>query len=444
MVTHIQIGDVTPRIQYEADGVQDTFTFPFPVFAGSDVHVFIEDVRQETGYSVTGAGESAGGEVTFAVPPQAGAVVTLTRRLSIARLSDFQESGELRARVLNDELDYLTAALQQVAEGLDRAPHLALTETVDADMTLPSPVPDRVVMWNGTGNGLVNGPQADVISQAQSDAYSAAESASQAAQSETGAATSATAAANSAQAAATAASSNMYATNENKASDFAVASTDDGKQFLVDTSSGPVTVTLPEGANATDGFRVAFAKVTPDGNAVIVNRSGTDTINGGATWQFSIPYGQSVVTLDTTPSPDTWFAVGVGVTSPVGVGDLHENARPYDIAFVAGFDSIMRPDPIAVQAYGELVVPRELTLTGETGYIDIAPTGAAAVVDIEKNGASIYGTKPQFADGANTMSAGVLSTTALVAGDRLSFKITQTGVGEAGQGLRFTLKASLA
>lgn len=444
MVTHIQIGDVTPRIQYMADGVQTEFTYPFPIFKDADLKAYLNDALQTTGYTVAGAGASAGGSATFDVAPSAGVVVTLARRVVVERLSDFQESGEFRSKVLNDELDYLTAAVQQVTDDQSRSAQMAVTETASVNVTFPSPDASRVIAWNGAADGFVNGPTVSQVESAQSSAVSALASAESAQVSADAAATAQGLAEIAAAAASTAAASNMYSSNENKSADFTVLPTDDGKQFLIDTSAGVVTVTLPEGVTAIDGFRFALAKTSADNNAVVVNRVGTDTINGGTSWQFSVPHGQSVIALDTTPAPDTWFAAGVGVVTPVGVADMHDNAKPYDIAFIAGFDTTMVAENIVVQNYGELVVPRALTVTGEAGYLDVAATGQSAIVDIEKNGVSIYSVKPQFAVSANALTAGTLSTTAFAAGDRLSLKVTQTGTTAAGQGLRFTLKTVLA
>jgi len=453
MATHIQIGDVSPRDQIVITNTEDAvgpWTYPFPIFKDTDMAVYFDGVKKNltTHYTVSGAGCSTGGTV-MPVPgsePAVGVVVTLVRRLDIQRSSDFQESGEFRSKVLNDELDYLTAALQQVADDQSRACQMALTETAVMDMTLPSPQADTTIVWNPTGDGFANGPTVDEVSNAQSYALNAASSADAASTSRSYAATSASAAANSAVVAQTAAASNMYALNESKAIDFTVTTADDGKQFLIDTSGGTVTVTLPEGSTASDGFRVAFAKVTADNNPVVVNRFGTDTINGATSWQFSVPYGQSVVTLDTTPAPDTWFAAGVGLVSPVGVGDLHDNAKPYDIAFIAGFDGTMVAEDVAVQTYGETVMVRSGSFTGEVGYIDTAGTGAAVIVDIEKNGTSIYTTAPQFPASSNALTAGTLKTDGtedFVSGDRITFKVTQIGSTVAGSGIRFTVAGVL-
>jgi len=137
MSNHIQINDVTPRIQYAADGSQTQFSYPFPIFVGTDLEVYTGDTKEISGYSVLGAGTSYGGSVTFDIPPASGVVVTLRRSLAIDRTTDFQQSGAFRAKDINDELDYLTAALQQVADGVGRAVRLGATDE-DADLELPS------------------------------------------------------------------------------------------------------------------------------------------------------------------------------------------------------------------------------------------------------------------------------------------------------------------
>ncbi|MEG3618969.1 hypothetical protein V5T82_10930 [Magnetovibrio sp. PR-2] len=444
MPTHIKIGDVSPRTQYVANGTQTEFTYPFPIFEDADLEIYLDDSLTVSGFTISGSGESTGGSVTFDTAPAASVIVTLARRMAFKRTADFLESGELRAKVLNDELDHLTAYVQQVGDDNSRSLQMAITETSQVDVVLPTPTANTALVWNSAGDGVSNGPSVTEIQNAQSYSENASASATASAGSETNAASSATSAQNAAVAAQTAAASNMYASNESKNADFSVSSTDDGKQFLIDTSAGDVTVTLPPGTDVTDGFRIALGKTSADNNAVIATRSGTDTINGGTVWQFSSPHGQSVLTADTTPSPDTWYAAGVGVTSPIGVSDLHDNARPYDVAFIAGFDGTMTAEPVSVQTYGELVSPRGFTLTGEQIYIDTAPTGTAAIFDIEKNGVSVYATKPQVAAAANAGTAGILSTTAISAGDRLTFKCTQVGSITAGSGARFTLAGKLS
>ena len=116
---------------------------------------------------------------------------------------------------------------------------------------------------------------------------------------------------------------------------------------------------------------------------------------------------------------------------------------PYDISFLAGYNAVTAQADVAVQIYGEMVMARPGTFVGEEGYIDTVCTGTPVIVDIEKNGTSIYSTKPQFAVSINVITAGVLSTTTFVAGDRITFKVNSIGSTVAGKGVRFMLKCKV-
>ena len=114
---------------------------------------------------------------------------------------------------------------------------------------------------------------------------------------------------------------------------------------------------------------------------------------------------------------------------------------PYDISFLAGWDAETVKSNVAVQTYGEMVMGRTGTFQGEAGYIDTVCTGQNLICDVMKNGTTIYAsTKPQFAASATAITAGVLTTTAFVSGDRITFKVTQIGSSAVGQGVRFMLK----
>src|SRR5690606_711506 len=80
--------------------------------------------------------QTAGGTVTFDNPPAAGLVVMLERRLPLERVTDFLEGGDFSARAINNELDFLTAAIQQV--GRDQSPMLRYSDDEEpADVVLP-------------------------------------------------------------------------------------------------------------------------------------------------------------------------------------------------------------------------------------------------------------------------------------------------------------------
>ena len=153
-MTHITIGGISPRIQYIANGTQTAFSYPFAIFKDADMAVYLGDALQSRGFSVAGAGRSKGGTVTFSAAPAKGRVVTLRRELEISRTTDFQENGEFRSRVLNDELDYQTAALQQVNEEVSRSVRYAPTSTanVNVSRTFPEPAANRLIGRNAGAN----------------------------------------------------------------------------------------------------------------------------------------------------------------------------------------------------------------------------------------------------------------------------------------------------
>jgi len=135
MSEHITIGDVSPRALYIANGTQRDFTFAFPIFNNHDLEIRIDGLTQATGYTIAGAGESDGGIVTFIEAPPNGARIMLRRRVTLARMTDFQENSVLRASALNDELDFQMAALQQVASDLSQA--IRTDPADDGNMLLP-------------------------------------------------------------------------------------------------------------------------------------------------------------------------------------------------------------------------------------------------------------------------------------------------------------------
>ena len=155
MAEHITIGDVAPRVQYVADGVQADFTYPFPIFAEGDLEIRLDGAVLAGGFVVTGAGASEGGSVTFAEPPAAGVRVTLRRRLPIARVTDFQNNGVLRARALNDELDYQVAAIQQVADEVAGAMRLDPADGGSLVLPLRAARANRVLGFDSTGDVTV-------------------------------------------------------------------------------------------------------------------------------------------------------------------------------------------------------------------------------------------------------------------------------------------------
>tara|TARA_Y100000310_G_scaffold86464_1_gene83345 strand:- start:639 stop:2216 length:1578 start_codon:yes stop_codon:yes gene_type:complete len=111
----LTVGDVTPRVQYTATGSQTVFAYSFPIFVDSDLKVYIGSTLKSltTHYTVSGAGTTAGGNVTLGTGATAGDIVTIYRDLPVSRTTDYQTGGDLLAETLNDDLDKVVMMAQQ-------------------------------------------------------------------------------------------------------------------------------------------------------------------------------------------------------------------------------------------------------------------------------------------------------------------------------------------
>jgi hypothetical protein len=152
MTDHIKIQNLPPRVAYAANGTQAEFSFPFAIFSDSDLVVKLDGVTQMNNFSLTGVGQTTGGLVTFDFAPDNGTVVALERRLPLQRISDFLEGGELAANSLNNELDYLTAALQQVDFDGDGALRLPTGDAASPELPGPVARANKVLGFGGDGS----------------------------------------------------------------------------------------------------------------------------------------------------------------------------------------------------------------------------------------------------------------------------------------------------
>ena len=99
---------------------------------------------------------------------------------------------------------------------------------------------------------------------------------------------------------------------------------------------------------------------------------------------------------------------------------------------------------VETSATNVLIVPKALTITKAYGYVKTAPTGTSIIIDINKNGSSIWSSTPgnrlTIAAGANSGSQTSFDTTTLVEGDILTIDIDQKGSATAGADLNVALK----
>ncbi len=131
------------RVDIVAASGQTTYAFSFKYFAAGDIQVFVDNVRQTTGFTVNPSpqGTDFGGSVVFASAPAENSEVTVLRVLAITQTSDYEEGDNLPAQQVEDDFDRSTMINQQQEEAIRRRPALAdtslITNVLIEDPTTP-------------------------------------------------------------------------------------------------------------------------------------------------------------------------------------------------------------------------------------------------------------------------------------------------------------------
>ncbi len=100
-------------ISYTGNGSVTTFAYDFLIYSESHIFVYLDDVLQTTGYSITDVGENDGGNTVFITPPGSGVIVRIDRTVPDTQLIEYQEYGPFPAKANERGLDLLTMAVQQ-------------------------------------------------------------------------------------------------------------------------------------------------------------------------------------------------------------------------------------------------------------------------------------------------------------------------------------------
>lgn len=100
-----------PVASFTANGVTTVFPYAYLLLSADDLQVTLDGVVLVAGFTVSGVGSVTGGNVTFSVAPVSGTLI-LRRKMSLSRLVDYVEAGDLLAATLNLDLDRIWMVLQ--------------------------------------------------------------------------------------------------------------------------------------------------------------------------------------------------------------------------------------------------------------------------------------------------------------------------------------------
>lgn len=165
---------------FVGNGVTTVFPFGFKVFASSDLLVARMDAAGlrdtvlvlDTDYTVilnSNQDDDPGGSVTLLTALGSGLKLTVVTNVPSTQTLVLTSQGGFYPDVINRAFDKLTIIAQQILETLGRTVRLPVSST--ADGTLPSPVANHLLAWNGTGSGLANVDQAGLATSIVASTY---------------------------------------------------------------------------------------------------------------------------------------------------------------------------------------------------------------------------------------------------------------------------------
>jgi microcystin-dependent protein len=149
-----------------AVGGETTFTVPFPFQDNGDITLIktsvsgvITTLNNPTDYTLTGAGNAAGGTATLVVAAVAGEIYTRVSTALLQRLTDMAQAGRFRSAAFDDDFDRLTIIAQEQARDLGRA---LMVDYGASQPSLTVGAADTLLKVDASGN-IVAGPTAAAV-----------------------------------------------------------------------------------------------------------------------------------------------------------------------------------------------------------------------------------------------------------------------------------------
>ncbi len=156
------ISTTESRISYNGNGVTTEFSFPYRFLANGDLVVVevaadgTETVKTiTTHYTITGAGDDAGGSVTMLVAPASGTRLVIYRDTEVVQETDYTSGDAFPAESHERALDRLTMILQEKtpgAAGATRAIQIPIGDPGDVNTVLPPSIArlDKFLVFDAT------------------------------------------------------------------------------------------------------------------------------------------------------------------------------------------------------------------------------------------------------------------------------------------------------
>lgn len=156
----MSLSDNYKPVKYIGNGATKDFSFGFNMIDRDYCRVFLQDIETgqqtqktiEVDYTLNFGDD--GGTVSMNVAPTENEYIVIYRDVDLSQKSDFRVGEGFSAVKIEDEFDKQMAAIQQMEDGLNRAPKVAEGYTIN--LTLPAPNAGKTLIWNEEENGFKN------------------------------------------------------------------------------------------------------------------------------------------------------------------------------------------------------------------------------------------------------------------------------------------------
>lgn len=164
------VSTTNSRVEYSGNGSTTVFAYTFRIFADSDLKVYLVDSAGTatlktltTNYTVSGAGDASGGNVTMGVAPTSSETLVIERSVAYTQSTDYVESDSFSAETHESALDRNTMLTQQNERDITRSMRLSKGTADTVSVELPAPVADQFILWNSDADGLTTSAGSAVV-----------------------------------------------------------------------------------------------------------------------------------------------------------------------------------------------------------------------------------------------------------------------------------------
>lgn len=141
------------KVRYTGDGVTTLFPFTIPFVIPSDVVVFVNDVKLNSGFTVENRDSyENGSNIIFDTAPEASANIIITRDIPLTQIVQYPENNPFPSKVTEEAFDKLTLGMIDLTKSTIKVP---LETAPGFNPVMPKPVPNKGIKYDATGNQLI-------------------------------------------------------------------------------------------------------------------------------------------------------------------------------------------------------------------------------------------------------------------------------------------------